>query len=304
MLAILLIPASLVFTYGKIINSRKQAWMIFSVMLFLFVMGLSVSTLSEFTYNPVLHSGTVMEGKETRFGVVNSVIWSTATTDASNGSVNAMHDSLSPLAGMVAILNIMLGEIIFGGVGSGLYGMIIFILLTVFISGLMVGRTPEYLGKKIESFEIKWTIAAVLLPSVVILLFTAIALITKDGLAGILNKGPHGFSEILYAFSSAAGNNGSSFAGLNSNTTFYNVMMAIGMLIGRYGVIVPCLAMAGNLVKKNITPVSSGTLAADNIMFAFMLISVIIIVGALTFFPALSLGPVIEHLLMKAGISF
>jgi K+-transporting ATPase ATPase A chain len=304
MLSILLIPGSLVFTYGKIINSRKQAWMIFTVMLLLFMAGLLVSAKSEFSYNPVMHAGRIMEGKEVRFGPVNSVIWSTATTDASNGSVNSMHDSLSPLAGMIAMLNIMLGEIIFGGVGAGMYGMIIFILLTVFISGLMVGRTPEYLGKKIESPEIKWTIAAVLLPSAVILLFSAIALITKDGLAGILNKGPHGFSEILYAFSSAAGNNGSAFAGLNSNTTFYNLMMAAGMLAGRYGVIIPCLAIAGNLVKKNITPVSSGTLATDNLMFAFMLVSVIIIVGALTFFPALSLGPLIEHLLMKAGISF
>ena len=205
---------------------------------------------------------------------------------------------------MVAMLNIMLGEIVFGGVGAGMYGMIIFILLTVFISGLMVGRTPEYLGKKIESYEIKWTVAAVLLPSIVILLFTALTLITKDGLAGILNKGPHGFSEILYAFSSAAGNNGSAFAGLNANTKFYNLIMSMGMLIGRYGVIIPCLAIAGNLAKKNITPVSSGTLATDNLMFAFMLISVILIVGALTFFPALSLGPIIEHLLMKAGISF
>jgi K+-transporting ATPase ATPase A chain len=304
MLSILLIPGSLVFTYGKIINSRKQAWMIFTVMLLLFMAGLLVSAKSEFSYNPVMHAGRIMEGKEVRFGPVNSVIWSTATTDASNGSVNSMHDSLSPLAGMIAMLNIMLGEIIFGGVGAGMYGMIIFILLTVFISGLMVGRTPEYLGKKIESPEIKWTIAAVLLPSAVILLFSAIALITKDGLAGILNKGPHGFSEILYAFSSAAGNNGSAFAGLNSNTTFYNLMMTAGMLAGRYGVIIPCLAIAGNLVKKNITPVSSGTLATDNLMFAFMLVSVIIIVGALTFFPALSLGPLIEHLLMKAGISF
>ncbi len=304
MLAILLLPASLVFTYGKIIGSKKQAWMIFSVMLFLFVTGLVISLVSEYSSNTFLNTNGMMEGKEVRFGIANSILWSTSTTAASNGSVNAMHSSLSPLAGLIAMLNMMLGEIIFGGVGSGLYGMLIFIFLTVFISGLMVGRTPEYLGKKIEAYEIKWTIAAVLLPSVSILLFSALALITEQGVSGILNKGPHGFSEVMYAFSSASGNNGSAFAGLNANTVFYNLTIAFAMLIGRYGVIIPCLAIAGSLAKKNITPVSSGTLSTNNILFAFMLAGVILIVGALTFFPALSLGPLLEHLLMNAGIGF
>jgi potassium-transporting ATPase potassium-binding subunit len=304
MLAILLLPASLVFAFGKIIGSKNQSKMIFSVMMVLFVAGLIVSIVSEFSGNEFLKMNGVMEGKETRFGIVNSILWSTSTTAASNGSVNAMHSSLSPLSGLIAMLNIMLGEIIFGGVGAGLYGMLIFIFLTVFISGLMVGRTPEYLGKKIDSYEIKWTIAAVLLPSVAILMLSAAALLTKTGLASMLNKGPHGFSEVLYAFSSAAGNNGSAFAGLNTNTDFYNVTMALAMLVGRYGVIVPCLAIAGSLVKKNIAPVTSGTLSTENTLFAFMLLAVILIVGALTFFPALSLGPLLEHFLMNAGRGF
>jgi len=304
MLAILLLPASLVFAYGRIIGLKKQARMIFSVMMFLFISGLFISLLSEFTSNAVLKTTGVMEGKEMRFGIVNSILWSTSTSAASNGSINAMHSSLSPLAGLIAMLNIMLGEIIFGGVGSGLYGMLIFVFLTVFISGLMVGRTPEYLGKKIDAYEIKWTIAAVLLPSVSILLFSAAAILTKQGLASILNKGPHGLSEVLYAFSSASGNNGSAFAGLNANTSFYNLTTAFAMLIGRYGVIIPCLAIAGSLARKNITPVSSGTLATDNTLFAFMLTAVILIVGALTFFPALSLGPLLEHFLMNIGKGF
>jgi len=304
MFSILLIPASLVFTYGKLIGSKKQAWIIFFVMMFVFVLGLLVSTYSEYSNNTVFQTSGLMEGKETRFGILNSVIWSTATTAASNGSVNAMHSSLSPLTGLVAMFNIQLGEIIFGGVGSGLYGMLLFILITVFISGLMIGRTPEYLGKKIDAFEIKWAIVAILLPNTVILLFSAFALKTNAGLSSLANNGPHGFSEILYAFSSAAGNNGSAFAGLNTNTVFFNLMMALGMLIGRFGVIIPCLAIAGNLVKKNITPTSKGTLQTDNFLFAFLLLGVIFIVGALTFFPALSLGPLLEHLLMNSGITF
>lgn len=304
MLAILLLPASLVFAYGKIIASNKQAWMIFSVMMLLFITGLIISLSSEFTSNAFLKTNGVMEGKEMRFGIVNSILWSTSTTAASNGSINAMHSSLSPLAGLIAMLNIMLGEIIFGGVGSGLYGMLIFIFLTVFISGLMVGRTPEYLGKKIDAYEIKWTVAAVLLPSVSILIFSAASLLSKQGLTSVLNKGPHGLSEVLYAFSSASGNNGSAFAGLNANTIFYNLTTAFAMLIGRYGVIIPCLAIAGSLAKKNITPISSGTLSTDNLLFAFMLTAIILIVGALTFFPALSLGPLLEHFLMNAGIGF
>ncbi len=304
MLALLLIPASLVFTFGKMIGSRKQAWMIYGVILFLFTAGLAVSLYSEYSTNNVLQASALMEGKETRFGVTNSVIWSTATTAASNGSVNSMHDSMSPLTGMVEMLNIQLGEIIFGGVGSGLYGILLHVLLTVFICGLMIGRTPEFLGKKIESFEIKWGIIGILLPSAVILIFTAIALKTNAGLSSLANAGPHGYSEILYAFSSGAGNNGSAFAGLNANTVFYNLMLAGSMLIGRFGVIIPVMLISGNMVKKNITPVSSGTLSTDNLLFGVLLVSVILIVGALTFFPALSFGPIIEHLLMGQGITF
>ena len=304
MLFLILIPSALIFTYGRMINSQKQAWLIYGVMLFLLCTGFIVSYVSESSANGVLHLSGVMEGKETRFGIMNSALYSTLTTAASNGSVNAMHSSLSPLAGMVAVFNIMLGEVIFGGVGSGLYGMIIFILLTVFISGLMIGRTPEYMGKKIESFEIKCSMIAVLIPNFIILVFTAIALLTKAGLSGIMSKGPHGFTEALYAFSSAAGNNGSAFAGLNANSDFYNIMLAIGMLLGRFGVIIPVLAIAGNMVRKKTTPVSSGTMATDNLIFGVLLVSVILIVGGLTFFPALSLGPIIEHLLMNAGISF
>ena len=239
-----------------------------------------------------------MEGKETRFGITNSVLWSTTTTAASNGSVIAMHDSLSPLAGMVAMINIMLGEVIFGGVGAGLYGMIIFVILTVFIAGLMVGRSPEYLGKKVEAFEVQMSIVAVLAPSLVILLFTAWAAVSQQGLSSLNNQGPHGFSEILYAYSSAAGNNGSAFAGLNANTVFYNLTLGLGMLIGRFGIIIPVLAIAGNMARKNITPASSGTFRTDNGLFAGLLIAVILIVGGLTFFPALSLGPIIEHLIL------
>lgn len=304
MLAILLIPASMVFTYGKLAGSKKQAWTIFSVMLTLFICGLALSLASEYMNNPIFGTGGLMEGKETRFGITNSILWSTATTAASNGSVNAMHSSLSPIAGMVALFNIQIGEIIFGGAGSGLYGIILFIFLTVFISGLMIGRTPEYLGKKIEAYEIKLTIIAIILPNLVILLFSALALITKSGLSYLSASGPHGFSEILYAFSSAAGNNGSAFAGLNANNTFYNIFMSIGMLIGRFGIIIPVLAIAGNLVQKNITPASQGTLRTDTFLFAGLLIGIILIVGALTFFPALSLGPLLEYLLMNNGILF
>jgi potassium-transporting ATPase potassium-binding subunit len=304
MLALLLLPASLVFTYGKLIGSKKQAWTIFGVMLFLFVCGLTLSAAAEYWKNPVFGIGGLMEGKETRFGIMNSVIWSTATTAASNGSVNAMHSSLSPIAGLVAIFNIEIGEIIFGGIGSGLYGMLLFIFLTVFISGLMVGRTPEYLGKKIDAYEVKLTIIAIILPNLVILIFTAIALVTQAGVSSLSAAGPHGFSEVLYAFSSAAGNNGSAFAGLNANTNFYNLLIALGMLIGRFGILIPVLAIAGNLVKKNITPASQGTLRTDTFLFSVLLTGIIIIVGALTFFPALSLGPILEHLLMSNGTLF
>ena len=297
MLAILLIPASLTFTYGKMVGSTRQGWIIFAAMMFLLLAGLAISLYSEFSSNTVFGNLSLMEGKETRFGVTNSVLWSTSTTAASNGSVNAMHDSLSPLSGLVAMLNIMLGEVIFGGVGAGLYGMVVFVILTVFIAGLMVGRTPEYLGKRVEAFEVQMAVIAVLAPSFVILVFSAWASISHLGLSCLNNPGTHGFSEILYAFSSAAGNNGSAFAGLNANTVFYNLTLGIGMLIGRFGVIIPVLAIAGNMVRKKITPVSSGTFRTDNWLFIGLLIAVILIVGGLTFFPALSLGPIAEHIL-------
>lgn len=303
-LAILLLPASLTYTYGKMVGSVRQGWTVFTVMLILLMAGLGISLFAEYSANPVFGHLSLMEGKETRFGITNSVLWSTATTAASNGSVNAMHDSLSPLAGMVAMLNIMLGEVIFGGVGAGLYGMIIFIILTVFIAGLMVGRTPEYLGKKIEAFEVQMAIIAILAPSAVILLLTAWATVSSYGLSSLNNQGAHGFSEILYAYSSAAGNNGSAFAGLNANTAFYNLTLGLGMLIGRFGVIIPVMAIAGNLAGKKSIPPSAGTFHTDNWLFVGLLIAVIIIVGGLTFFPAISLGPVIEHLLMNTGITF
>ncbi len=298
MLAILLIPASLTYTYGKMVGSVRQGRIIFAVMLFMLVAGLGVSLYGEYASNAALGHLSAMEGKETRFGITNSVLWSIATTAASNGSVNAMHDSLSPLSGMVAMINILLGEVVFGGVGAGMYGMIIFVILTVFIAGLMVGRSPEYLGKKVEAFEVQMAILAVLAPSLVILVFTAWASVSSMGLSGLNNSGPHGFSEILYAFTSAAGNNGSAFAGLNANTVFYNLTLGLGMLIGRFGVIIPVLAIAGNMAGKKITPPSAGTFHTDNWLFAGLLLATILIVGGLTFFPALSLGPIVEHLML------
>jgi potassium-transporting ATPase potassium-binding subunit len=302
--AIIIISAGLVFTFGYYMKSKRQAWAIFITMFFLFTIGLGLSLWSEYGHNNFLNISGSMEGKETRFGIMNSVLWSVTTSVTSNGSVNTMHDSLSPLSGMVAMFNLMLGEIIFGGVGSGLYGMIIFIILTVFIAGLMVGRTPEYLGKKIEAYEMKMTILAVLAPAIVIKVFSAIACSVPAGLSGLNNAGPHGLSEILYAFSSAAGNNGSAFGGLNTNTPFYNLMIGFGMLIGRFGVIIPVMAIGGSMAKKKITPVSSGTFRTDNWLFVMLLIGVILIVGGLTFFPPLALGPIVEHFLMNSGVGF
>jgi K+-transporting ATPase ATPase A chain len=304
MLAILIIPASLTFTYGRFAGSSRQGWALFTVMFIFFAAGLIASLFSEYGHNNVLGLSGIMEGKETRFGITNSVLWSVVTTDASNGSVNAMHDSLSPLSGMVCMFNMMLGEVIFGGVGAGLYGMVIFVILTVFIAGLMVGRTPEYLGKKIEAFEVKMAIIAVLAPSMVILAFSAWACLSVPGTASLNNAGPHGLSEILYAFSSAAGNNGSAFAGLNANTVFYNLTLGLGMLIGRFGVIIPVIAIAGTMARKKITPLSSGTFRTDNWLFVVLLTGVIVIIGGLTFFPALALGPIIEHLLMNLGAGY
>ena len=304
MLTIFLISGGLTYTYGKMVGSARQGWTIFMVMMFLFVAGLGISLYSEYSANPVLGHISAMEGKETRFGITNSILFSVVTTDASCGAVNAMHDSLSPISGMIPMINMMLGEVIFGGVGAGLYGMVVFIILTVFIAGLMVGRTPEYLGKKIGAFEVQMAIIANLSTSFAILVFTAWASVSSYGLSSLNNAGPHGFSEILYAFTSAAGNNGSAFAGLNANTLFYNLALGMTMLIGRFGVIVPILAIAGSLAGKNITPTSAGTFRTDNWLFAGLLIAVILIVGGLTYFPALSLGPIIEHLLMNSGITF
>lgn len=304
MLSILLIPAALTFTYGKMVGSSRQGWTIFTVMIILLLVGLSISLSAEYSHNGVFGNLSNMEGKETRFGITNSVLWSEVTSAASNGSVNAMHDSLSPISGMVAMVNIMLGEIIFGGVGAGIYGMVIFIIMTVFIAGLMVGRTPEYLGKKIEAFEVQMSLIAILSSSFVILIFTALASVINAGLTGLNNHGPHGLSEILYAYTSAAGNNGSAFAGLNTNTPFYNITLGIGMLIGRFGVIIPVLAIAGSMAKKKITPTSAGTFRTDNWLFISLLIGVILIIGGLTFFPVLSLGPIVEHLLLNKGMIF
>jgi len=298
MLAILLIPSALTFTYGKLIGSGRQGWTIFMVMFTLLIIGVALSYYSENKFSTIHSLSSNMEGKETRFGLGNSVLWSVVTTSASNGSINAMMDSLTPLSGMVAMFNIMLGEVIFGGVGSGIYGIIMFIILTVFIAGLMVGRSPEFLGKKIEAFEVKMAMIAILAPNFVILTFSAIGCMTTAGLSSLNNPGPHGLSEILYAFSSAAGNNGSAFAGLNTNTTFYNILLGLGMLIGRFGIIIPVLAIAGNMAGKKITPPSDGTFRTDTWLFGLLLIAVILIVGGLTFFPALSLGPVVEHLLL------
>ena len=304
MLAILLIPAALTYTYGRLVGSERQGWAIFAAMLLLLLAGLAVMLWSELSPNAVTGIAAGMEGKEQRFGVVNSVLWGAATTAASNGSVNAMHSSFSPLAGGVALLNMMLGEVIFGGVGAGLYGMLMFVVLTVFIAGLMVGRSPEYLGKKIEAREVKLATIAILLPSACILLFGALSVLLPQGLAGRANAGPHGLSEILYAFASAAGNNGSAFAGLAANTPYYNALLGVVLWIGRFGVIIPALAIAGSMATKKVTPPSAGTFPTDCPLFTGLLLAVVLIVGALTFFPALSLGPIVEHLLMNAGRTF
>ena len=301
MFSILLIAAALTNTYGRMVGSTRQGWVIFAAMLIMMVLLLAVMFVAEYATNPVLGVAGVMEGKETRFGIANSILWGSATTSASNGSVNAMHSSFSPLAGGVALLNILLGEVIFGGVGAGLYGMLVFVILTVFIAGLMVGRTPEYLGKKIEAREVKMATLAILLPAASILLLTALATVTDAGLSSRLSAGPHGFSEILYAYASATGNNGSAFAGLNANTPFYNMTLGLALWIGRFGVIIPVMAIAGSMVRKAVAPPSPGTFPTDQPLFAGMLIAVVMIVGALTFFPALSLGPLVEHFLMTAG---
>jgi K+-transporting ATPase ATPase A chain len=305
MFSILLIPAALTYTYGVMVGSRRQGWTLFIAMYIMLVAAFAVMALSEYAPNPVIGGlSALMEGKETRFGVVNSLLWGVSTTAASNGSVNAMHSSFSPIAGGVALLQMLLGEIIFGGVGAGLYGMLVFVIIAVFIAGLMVGRSPEYLGKKIEAQEVKMAYLALLLPSAAVLLGTAVAVVTEAGLAGRLSGGPHGFSEIFYAFASASNNNGSAFAGLSANAPFYNTALGLAMWIGRFGVIIPVLAIAGSMVGKKVTPASAGTFRTDSALFVGLLIAVILIVGALTFFPGLSVGPVVEQFLMNAGRGF
>jgi K+-transporting ATPase ATPase A chain len=309
MLAILIIPVGLTFTYGHMVGNIKQGRVIFTAMLILFVLSLGVCYTSEVAGNPQISalgvSGpSVMEGKEVRFGVANSALWATVTTATSCGAVNAMHDSLTPLGGLIPMLMLMLGEVVFGGVGAGLYGMLVFVILTVFIVGLMVGRTPEYLGKKIEARETKMATLAVLIPAAVILVGAALAAVTRAGTSSILNSGPHGLSEMLYAFSSAAANNGSAFAGINANTLFYNLTMALAMLVGRFGVILPVLSIAGSMAGRKTAAPGPGTFETTNFMFPVLLVGTVLIVGALTFFPALALGPIVEHLLMLTGKTF
>ena len=311
MLAILLIPAALCYTFGRMVGDTRQGWAILAAMTVIFVAVLSISVWAEQSGNPVLANqhvdqspgdlqpGGNMEGKELRLGIAGSALWATATTAASNGSVNAMLDSFTPLGGLTAMWLMQLGEVVYGGVGSGLYGMLAFVIIAVFVAGLMIGRTPEYLGKKIEAFEMKMASIMVLIPVLVVLLGTALAVTIPEGKQAVYNPGPHGFSEILYAFSSAGNNNGSAFAGLGTNTLFYNVMLGFAMLIGRFWLAIPALAIAGSLARKKIVPVSSGTLPTHSLLFVTWLITVIIIVGALSFFPALSLGPLVEHLMMK-----
>jgi K+-transporting ATPase ATPase A chain len=303
-LFIFAIPAGLTYTFGSMAGNRRQGWAIFGAMFVLFIAGFAVAWPSELAHNPATGLTASMEGKETRFGIMNSALFAVVTTDASCGAVNGMHSSAAPLTGLVMLVNMMLGEVVFGGVGSGLYGMLIFALLTVFIGGLMVGRTPEYLGKKIEAREITWSVVAVLAPAGVILIATAIGCLTTAGTSSVANLGPHGFSEILYAFTSAVANNGSAFAGLSANTDFYNYMTALGMFFGRFAIIVPVLAIAGSMVAKKSAPPSAGTFPTDSVTFAALLVAVVVIVGALTFFPALCLGPVVEHLLAQAGRTF
>jgi potassium-transporting ATPase potassium-binding subunit len=310
------IGAALTNVFGRMVGKQRQGWAIFAVMGILFLAGTFTVYAVESGGNPAfaefpvdatpsaLQAGGNMEGKEVRFGIANSSLFTTITTDASCGAVNNMHDSLLPLAGMVPMVNIMLGEIIFGGVGLGLYGMLLFAIVAVFVAGLMVGRTPEYLGKKIEAREVKMAILAILILPLSILGFTALAVVVTPGLAGMANSGPHGFSEALYAYTSATGNNGSAFAGLSANTPFYNTTLGLAMWIGRFFFIVPMLAVAGSLAGKKIVPASAGTFPTDGGLFVGLLIGVILIIGGLTFFPALALGPIVEHLAMYAGTLF
>jgi K+-transporting ATPase ATPase A chain len=310
LLSILLIAAALCYTFGKMVKDTRQGWALLAAMLVIFVPLLALCFAAEQAGNPALSrlgvdqvasalsAGGNMEGKETRFGIASSALWATATTAASNGSVNAMHDSFTPLGGLVPLWLMQLGEIVFGGVGSGLYGMLMFAVVAVFIAGLMVGRTPEYLGKKIEAYEMKMASLVILIPAAVVLVFTAIGVLTASGKAGISNPGAHGFSEVLYAFSSAANNNGSAFGGLTANTPFYNTLLGIAMFSGRFFVKVAVLALAGSLAAKKVVPQTAGTLPTHTPLFIGWLSATVVIVGALTFIPALALGPIVEHLLL------
>jgi len=308
------IPSGLTYTLGRMTGSQRHGWAVWAAMAFLFLAGVTATYWAEARGNPqlagadqavsTLQSGGNMEGKEVRFGIANSALWATVTTDASCGAVNSMHDSFTPLGGMIPLINIMLGEVVFGGVGAGLYGIIVFVILAVFIAGLMVGRTPEYLGKKIESYDVKMAMLAVLILTFTILGFSAIAVVEPFGTAGISNPGPHGLSQILYAYVSSTGNNGSAFGGINANTLWYNTTTGVAQLLGRFFMIIPIMAIAGSLAKKKTVPESAGTFPVTGALFTTLLVSTILIVGALTFFPALSLGPILEHLLMMAGKAF
>jgi K+-transporting ATPase ATPase A chain len=314
LIAIFAIGSGLTYTLGRMTGSQRHGWAVWAAMAILFLAGVTTTYWAEARGNPLLagvnqqvsalQPGGTMEGKEVRFGITNSALWATVTTDTSCGAVNSWHDSFMPLGGMVPLVNIMLSEVIFGGVGSGMYGMLIFIILSVFIAGLMVGRTPEYLGKKIEAYDVKMAMLFALVFPLVILVFTAISVVNAFGTASISNPGPHGLTQILYAFTSQAGNNGSAFGGLNGNTLWYNTAGAFTMLIGRFFMKIPMLAIAGNLARKKYVPPSLGTFPVTTPLFTVLLIGVILIVGALTFFPALSLGPILEHLLMLAGKTF
>jgi K+-transporting ATPase ATPase A chain len=315
MLCIFAISAGLTYTLGRMTGSQRHGWAVFAAMTVLFFAGITVSYWSEARGNPLLagtdqtvsamQSGGNMEGKEVRFGIANSALWATITTDTSCGAVNAMHDSFTPLGGLVPLANIMLSEVVFGGVGSGMYGVLVYVVLSVFIAGLMVGRTPEYLGKKIEAYDVKMAMLNVLIFPLVILVFAAVSSVAPTfGTAQLGNAGPHGLSEILYAFTSGAGNNGSAFAGLAANTYWYNTTIGLDMLFGRFFMIIPMLALAGSLARKQAVPPSLGTFPVTTPLFTVLLVSVVLIVGALTFFPVLSLGPVVEHLLMQAGQTF
>lgn len=307
--SIFLIPAGLVFAFGRMVGDRRQGIAIVAAMTLLFIGMLGMNYYSELSGNPLLAeqglSGpTAMEGKETRFGIAASSLFATVTTAASCGAVNSMHDSYTPLGGLVPMVQIMLGEVVFGGVGAGFYGMMMYVVMTVFIVGLMVGRTPEYLGKKIEASEMKMATLAILIPSVTILALSGVASVIEAGISSIANPGPHGLSEILYAFASGAGNNGSAFGGLSVNTLFYNITMSVAMFVGRFGVIIPVLAIAGTMAEKKIAPPGPGTFPTTGALFAVLLAGVVLIVGALTFLPALALGPIVEQLLLLQGTTF